>query len=96
MGDFIYELAQKTAKEGEPIVRHLEYAFPKQGFESCDDQFMLGEKYLVTPMIEKGTERAVRLPKGTWIDELGNKFEGSKTVKIQVPLERLPYFTLQK
>jgi alpha-glucosidase len=96
LGEFIYELAQKTAKEGEPIVRHLEYAFPNQGFESCDDQFMLGDKYLVTPMIEKGTERQVRLPKGTWIDEMGNKFEGGKTVKIQVPLERLPYFTLQK
>lgn len=96
MGEYIYELAQKTAKEGEPIVKHLEYAFPNEGFESCDDQFMLGEKYLVTPMIEKGTERQVKLPKGTWIDESGNKFEGGKTIKIQVPLERLPYFTLLK
>jgi alpha-glucosidase len=96
MGEYIYELAQKAAKDGEPIIRHLEYAFPNEGFESCDDQFMLGEKYLVTPMIEKGTERQVRLPKGIWIDELGNKFEGGKGVKISVPLERLPYFTMQK
>lgn len=96
MGDYIYELAQKTAKEGEPIVRHLEYAFPNQGFDSCDDQFMLGDKYLVAPMIVKGTTRDVRLPKGNWVDELGKKYKGGQTVKIDVPLERLPYFMLQK
>lgn len=37
-------------------------------------------------MIEKGTERQVRLI-GNWIDELGNKFEGRKTIKISVQLE---------
>lgn len=93
MGDYIYELAQKAAKDGEPIIRHLEYAFPNEGFESCDDQFMLGEKYLVAPMNSKGFSRTVKLPKGNWIDELGNKFEGGKTIKIDVPLERLAYFT---
>jgi alpha-glucosidase len=96
MGDYIYELAQKTAKEGEPIVRHLEYAFPNEGFESCDDQFMLGDKYLVAPMIVKGTSRDVRLPKGNWMDELGKKYKGGQTVKIDVPIERLAYFMLQK
>jgi alpha-glucosidase len=96
MGTYIFELAQKAAKDGEPIIRHLEYAFPNEGFASCDDQFMLGDKYLVAPMSEKGFKRTVKLPKGNWIDELGNKYEGGKTIEIDVPLERLPYFTLQK
>ena len=96
MGDYIYELAQKSAKEGEPIVRHLEYAFPNQGFESCDDQFMLGEKYLVAPMTIKGTSRDVRLPKGNWVDDLGKKYKGGQTVKMDVPLSRLVYFMVQK
>jgi alpha-glucosidase len=96
MGTYIFELAQKAAKDGEPIVRHLEYAFPNEGFASCDDQFMLGDKYLVAPMSEKGFKRTVKLPKGNWIDELGNKYEGGKTIEIDVPIERLPYFTLQK
>jgi alpha-glucosidase len=95
MGEYIYELAQKAAKDGEPIIRHLEYAFPNEGFESCDDQFMLGEKYLVAPMNSKGFSRSVKLPKGNWVDELGNKFEGGKTIKIDVPIERLAYFTKQ-
>ncbi len=95
MGDFIYTLAQKAAKDGEPIVRHLEYAFPNEGFTSCDDQFMLGDKYLVAPMTEKGYKRSVKLPKGTWTDELGNIFTGGQTITIDVPLERLPYFMLK-
>jgi alpha-glucosidase len=96
MGDYILGLAQKAAKDGEPIVRHLEYAFPGQGFVSCDDQFMLGDLYLVAPMIEKGTSRTVKLPKGNWIDELGKKYKGGQTITIDVPLNRLPYFKVVK
>ncbi len=93
MGDYIYSLAQKAAKDGEPIIRHLEYSFPNQGFESCDDQFMLGEKYLVAPMTVKGTSRTVKLPKGNWMDEQGKKYKGGVIVSIEVPLNRLLYFT---
>jgi len=92
MGDYIVTLAKKAAVDGEPIVRHLEYAFPNQGFESCDTQFMLGDKYLVCPMIEKGYKRTVKLPKGNWIDDLGKKHKGGQTISIDVPLDRLPYF----
>ena len=96
MGDIISELAQKAAKDGEPIVRHLEYAFPQQGFEACNDQYMLGEKYLVCPMVDKGETRDVKLPKGNWVDDMGEKYKGGKTITINVPLNRLAYFILQK
>jgi alpha-glucosidase len=56
---------------------------------------MLGDKYLVAPMIEKGFTRTVKLPKGNWVDETGNKFKGGKEITIEVPLNRLPYFQLQ-
>jgi len=92
MGGYIYQLAQQAAKDGEPIVRHMEYVFPNQGFESSDDQYMLGDKYLVAPMVVKGTKKTVKLPKGNWTDELGAKFKGGQTVSIDVPLNRLPYF----
>lgn len=92
MGDYIVTLAKKSAVDGEPIVRHLEYSFPNQGFISCDTQFMLGDKYLVCPMIEKGYKRTVKLPKGNWIDDLGKKHKGGQTINIDVPLDRLPYF----
>lgn len=91
-GDYIYSLAVKASKEGEPIVRHLEYVFPHQGFSHCNDQYMFGDKYMVTPMVDKGTSRVVKLPSGLWKDDRGNIWKGGRTVEIDVPLERLPYF----
>lgn len=94
MGDYILSQARSSAKTGEPIVRHLEYAFPHQGFEDCKDQYMLGDKYLVAPMLEKGSVRTVTLPKGVWKDDTGKRFKGPKKITVDVPLERLPYYEL--
>ncbi|MFV0270068.1 MAG: glycoside hydrolase family 31 protein [Macellibacteroides fermentans] len=94
MGTYIVSQARSSAKTGEPIVRHMEYAFPHQGFADCKDQFMLGDKYLVAPMVEKGTGRKVSLPKGLWKDDTGKLFKGPKTIEVAAPLERLPYFEL--
>ena len=96
MGAYILEEAKKAAQTGEPILRHMEYAFPKQGFITCKDQFMLGDTYLVAPMTTKGTSRTVKLPKGRWIDEKGKEFKGPKTIMVDVPLERLPYYKKTK
>lgn len=90
--DKIIAMARQSAQDGEPIVRHMEYQFPGQGFASCDDQYVLGGKYIVAPMLDPGTTRTVRLPRGIWIDENGKKYKGGKTYTIEVPLERLPYF----
>lgn len=92
MGSYILQVAKHASQTGEPIVQHLEYAFPHQGFADCHDQFMLGDKYMVAPMVTKGTHRTVKLPKGEWLDDMGKKFRGPKTIEIEVPLERLPYF----
>jgi alpha-glucosidase len=96
MGSYILRLAQQAAKDGEPIVRHMEYAFPNEGFESSDDQYMLGDKFLVAPMVDRGESRTVKLPKGTWVDDQGKKYKGGQTVSVIVPLNRLLYFTWQK
>ncbi|MCQ2341927.1 MAG: glycoside hydrolase family 31 protein [Paludibacteraceae bacterium] len=89
---YIFACAQESARNGEPIVRNMEYQFPHQGLADCKDQFMLGERYLVAPMTTPGTQRVVRLPKGTWRDDMGKKYKGGKSYTIQVPLSRLPYF----
>ena len=89
---YIMEYAHKASRTGEPIVRCMEYQYPHQGFADCKDQFMLGDKYLVAPVVDNRLERDVRLPKGTWRDEQGHKYKGGKTYHIQVPLDRLPYF----
>jgi len=91
-GDYILHCAKLSAKTGEPIVRSMEYQFPHQGLADCKDQFMLGERYLVAPVVDQRLERQVRLPKGTWRDELGKTYKGGKTYTISAPLARLPYF----
>lgn len=95
-GPYIMRYARQAAQTGEPIVRLMEYQFPHQGLENVKDQFMLGDKYLVAPVVDNRLEREVRLPKGTWRDDQGKKYKGGKTYKISVPLERLPYFELVK
>ena len=95
-GSYILEHAKRSAQTGEPIIRHMEYAFPHQGFANCNDQFMLGDKYLVAPIITPSNFREVKLPKGMWIDDQGKKHRGGKTIAFEVPLTRLLYFYLAK
>ena len=92
MGAYILEQAYHAAKTGEPIIRHMEYAFPHQGFVDCKDQFMLGVRYLVAPVLTKEHTRKVMLPEGVWVDDTGKKFKGPKTIEVTAPLERLPWF----
>lgn len=92
MGAYILQCARESSVTGEPIVRHMEYAFPDEGFAECKDQFMLGEKYMVAPVVTKENARTVKLPKGRWKDDLGKTHKGGKTITIDVPLSRLPYF----
>ncbi len=89
----ILELAKIAANAGEPIVRSMEYVFTHQGFAKINDQFLLGDSVLVAPILEKGEiSRNVILPKGKWIDDLVTIYRGGKTIEIEVPLDRLPYF----
>jgi alpha-glucosidase len=92
MSDYIVSLARQASLIGEPIVRHMEYVFPHQGFEHCTDQFMLGDRYLVAPVIGPEHTRKVSLPRGTWKDDAGRVFKGPCVIEADVPIERLPYF----
>ena len=88
LGPYLVEQARKS----DPLVRPMDYSFPGEGFESCVDQYMLGDKYLVAPMTVSGTVRDVKLPKGVWYDETGRRYRGGRTYTIDVPLDRIPVF----
>ena len=92
LGPYLLEQARAGSVSGEPIVRPMDYAFPGEGFEKCSDQYMLGPDYLVAPMTSTGTIRSVKLPRGTWKDELGREYEGGQQYEIEVPLSRIPVF----
>jgi alpha-glucosidase len=89
----ILNLARESAKTGEPILTNLEFYFPNQGFESVTDQFMLGTEIMVAPMVESGNARKVKLPEGKWLGDDGQVYQGGSDYSIDVPLDRLPYFT---
>lgn len=92
MAPYILECAKNAAQTGEPIVRHLEYVFPGEGFADCNDQYMLGERYMVAPVTTANDYRDVRLPKGRWRDDTGQTFRGGTSISIKVPPGRVPYF----
>jgi alpha-glucosidase (family GH31 glycosyl hydrolase) len=95
----IMQLVKASAQSGEPVVKNMEYVFPNQGFEENNSQFMLGDNIMVTPMLQKGTQREVifpKLKKGKWVADDGKTFKGGTTTTIHVPLERLPFFTITK
>ena len=58
------------------------------------DEFIIGGKLIVAPVIKKGAiERAVYLPKGKWIYmPTGEIFDGEKEVTVPAPLNVLPHF----
>jgi alpha-glucosidase len=91
-GDYIINCAKESAKTGEPIVRHMEYSFPNKGFAECKDQFMLGERYMVAPVVTRENTRTIKLPEGRWRDDTGKTYKGGQTITINVPLNRLVYF----
>lgn len=92
MGGYIMQCARESARSGEPIIRHMEYAFPGEGFARCKDQYMLGDKYLIAPIVTRENTRTVHLPKGTWKDDTGKRYKGGRIIEINAPLDRLPYF----
>ena len=93
MGKEIYQLAKQSAITGEPIVRNMEYVFPRMGYEELKDQFMLGDNILVAPVVVKGARsREVIFPAGKWQGEDGTIVSGPRKLLIDVPLKRLPWY----
>lgn len=93
LGNEIYELAKECAVSGEPMVRNLEYEYPGKGYEEIKDQFLLGNKIMVAPVVEKSQRsREVVFPEGKWQGDDGVIVTGPIKLKIEVLLERLPWY----
>ncbi len=89
----ILELVKEAYQTGEPILRSLEYNYPHCGYEEINDAFMLGERYLVAPVLKKGqTRKEIRLPKGKWLGYNGKTYTGDCMITLTVTLADLPYF----
>ena len=90
---YILELAKNAARNHEPILRSLAYEFPDQGYDRERSMYMLGSRYLVVPMLEKGKmTRTVILPKGQWKESNGTQYTGGMPVELEFPMEKLYVF----
>ncbi len=90
---YIEELVEESKKSGEPIIRTMEYNFPRKGFSDCEDQFMVGTDFIVAPIVDRESRRVVRLPQGVWISDRGEEVRGPVVMEVVAPIERIPYFT---
>ena len=91
--DYILDLARESASTGEPVVRSMEYVFPHQGYERVNDQFLLGDRFLVAPVLEQGARRRqVIFPKGKWKGFDGIRYAGPARLSLAVPADELCYF----
>ncbi len=89
----IMDLVEEAYRTGEPMMRPLCYTYPDGGYEQVTDAFMLGDAYLVAPVVVKGqTVRSIPLPPGRWLAADGKEYIGGQTVDLPVTLADLPYF----
>ena len=88
---YLMQVMRNSAKTGEPVLRPLEYDFPDQGFIKVNDQFMLGDKMMVVPVVTALDAREVKFPKGKWKYK-NTIITGPVTKTFTVPLDELPVF----
>jgi alpha-glucosidase (family GH31 glycosyl hydrolase) len=90
------EFAVKATQTAEAIIRPMWWvdALDENNL-LIDDQFLVGDKILVAPVLDKGAvKRDVYLPKGKWMDPNTSEVHtGPKRLKdYPAPIDKIPYF----
>ncbi|CAK1581324.1 unnamed protein product [Parnassius mnemosyne] len=99
--DFAEEIAeamQAAVNSGAPVNPPIWWHDPTdQEALAVWDEFLLGERVLVAPVVEAGAEsRHVYLPRGQWLAADGQVHTGPAWLHdYPAPLDTLPYFLLQ-
>uniref|UniRef100_A0A336MDN0 CSON014090 protein n=1 Tax=Culicoides sonorensis TaxID=179676 RepID=A0A336MDN0_CULSO len=94
----IIEAMNKAVQDGTPVNPPIWWIAPEsQVALGVGDQFLLGEKIMVAPILKEGeTKRDIYLPSGSWKDGNGETYTGNQWIKdYPAPLGTIPYFSLQ-
>ncbi|MDT8392006.1 MAG: glycoside hydrolase family 31 protein [Lentisphaeria bacterium] len=86
---YLVEQARVATRTGLPLIRHMILAFPddERGYD-LEDQYMLGDSFLVAPVMTPEDARSLYLPEGRW-EPLwgGTPIDGPADLK-EVPVPR--------
>jgi alpha-D-xyloside xylohydrolase len=91
---YIYSLAREAEATGLPVVRPLVLEYPDDPVAATVDyEYLLGPNLLVVPVMNEEGSCLVYLPPGAWTDWWsGERLEGPRHLRLEVPLERLPLY----
>jgi len=91
--DYIMTVVKESKEQCTPILRPLEYSFPAANYITVNQQFMIGDKLLVAPVLKKGSAKhEVIIPPGNWKGYDGKTYSGTETYVFSVKLADIPYF----
>jgi len=81
-------------REGLPPFRALVMDYPKDsGTWAIEDQYMMGDRLMVAPVIAGQAKRNIYLPEGEWVDFwTAERRSGKQQITLDVPLDRVPLF----
>ena len=97
MGAYIRAAVERAAAEGVPVVRPLVLEWQDDpNTHSIGDEFMLGDRYLVAPVLGPQDAREVYLPCGEWEELASGRVHrvGREGLRLEVsaPLHTAPVF----
>jgi alpha-D-xyloside xylohydrolase len=80
--------------EGIPPFRAMVFDSPEdRSTWLLDDQYLVGDSLLVAPLFAGEKSRSVYLPRGPWFNFWsGRRYEGSATIHVDEPVDRIPLF----
>jgi len=92
---YLVEQGKIACKTGMPLARHLMlWDNADEKCLDCEDEYMLGDAFLICPVLDNVDKRDVYLPRGHWRDlNTGKVYEGKTTIAgYYAPLHRIPVF----
>jgi alpha-glucosidase (family GH31 glycosyl hydrolase) len=91
---YIFSLANTSYKNG-VAMKPLAYVFPNDEHTyEVWNEYLLGNTFLIAPIVDTTGMRTVYLPDGMWYDynDINKTYEGGKDITVAVPLDQLPVF----
>jgi alpha-D-xyloside xylohydrolase len=90
---YLLEQSKKATETGYPVLRALIFHHPADPVcRHIDDQYYLGDDFLVAPVMNSQNRRNVYLPEGKWVNLFsGEQTEGVRWLKgFECPLDEMP------